>query len=96
MDKKQRQKVLKLSKADVDAIRRILMDQWNPIGFAVPDDEYDSYIPGIYRLIQDGADAYKLAQRLLQLEMVSIGVQGNAERAERVANSLLALRTSAF
>jgi hypothetical protein len=33
-------------KADVDAIRRVLMPEWDPIGCGAPDDEYDSYFPG--------------------------------------------------
>jgi hypothetical protein len=39
-------------KADVDAIRAILMSEWDPIGCRVPDDEYDRYIPAIYNLMQ--------------------------------------------
>ncbi len=77
--------------ADVNAIRRILIAEWDPIGCGVPDDEYDSYIPGIYRLMKGGADTYKLAQHLLHLETVSMGVQGNSQRSDRVARSLLAL-----
>jgi hypothetical protein len=77
--------------ADIGAIRRILMTEWDPIGCGVPDDEYDSYIPGIYRLMQGGADAYKLSQHLLHLETASMGMRGNSQRSDRVARSLLEL-----
>ncbi len=36
----------------MQAIRRILVDDWDPIGIqgAGPEDEYDAYIGGLYRL----------------------------------------------
>ncbi len=34
-----------------DSIRQILYHDWNPIGFDVPEDEYDSYIGPVYRIL---------------------------------------------
>jgi hypothetical protein len=34
-----------------DVIRQILRYDWNPIGFDVPLDEYDSYIAPVYRIL---------------------------------------------
>jgi hypothetical protein len=34
-------------KAGVAAVHGILRHEWNPIGCAVPEDEYDRYIGGI-------------------------------------------------
>lgn len=67
------------------------MSHWNPIGCGVPDDEYDSYIPVIYRLIQEG-DANRLAAHLYQLETESMGVQGSREGCARAAAALLSDR----
>ena len=39
-------------------IRAIFMAEWDPIGFNdVPEasDEYDSYIGGVYQLLEQGA-----------------------------------------
>ena len=37
----------------MEAIRRILVEAWDPIGIrgSGPDDEYDAYITGLYRLL---------------------------------------------
>ena len=37
---------------------------WNPIGFGVPRDEYDSYIGGIYKLLARSASVEELAAHL--------------------------------
>jgi hypothetical protein len=78
-------------KADVDAIRKILMAEWDPIGCGVPDDEYDAYIPGIYGLMQANASVEELALHLERLETVSMGLRGDAPRNRHVAQRLLEL-----
>jgi hypothetical protein len=76
-------------KMEADAVRRILLEDWDPIG-GVPDDEYDSYIPGILRLLGESCDAHRLAAHLLRLESNSMGLSGaDAERCRRVAVRLL-------
>jgi hypothetical protein len=83
-------------KNDVDAIRRVLIAEWNPIGCGVPDDEYDSYIPAIYRLMQGGrAGVVGLASHLEKIEIHSMGLQANPERNRRVAILLLELMRQA-
>jgi hypothetical protein len=39
-------------------------------------NEYDSYISGIYRLLNGGADKVKMIGHLRQLETVSMGLKG--------------------
>jgi hypothetical protein len=80
--------------ADVAAIRRIFMSEWDPIGCDVPDDEYDSYIPAVYQLMRRGATAREISDRLSQIETVTMGLgnaKGMTDRNDRVANSLLKL-----
>jgi hypothetical protein len=79
-------------KADVDAIRKILIAEWDPIGCGVPEDEYDSYIPVIYRLMQGRAGVHGLACHLEHLEANSLGLRSNSERNRRVARMLLDLK----
>lgn len=73
-------------------IRRVLIDEWHPIGCSVPDDEYDSYIPTIYRLLLEGRDEYKLAAHLAELEATSLGLGSSVkERCQHAAKLLVAL-----
>jgi hypothetical protein len=74
-------------------IRRILLAEWNPIG-GVPEDEYDSYIPVIYRLIHEPVNIEKLASHLSELEKISMGLQPDFENSRRIAILLLAITES--
>ena len=58
-----------------DRIRRILYEDWNPLGLrdAVPSDEYDNYIGGVYRLLASGASCEQLAEHLAELERGPLG-----------------------
>jgi hypothetical protein len=78
-------------KTDVDAIRALLMAEWNPIGCGVPDDEYDSYIPVIYRLMQARVSIEELAAHLQEIESQRIGLHARPEVNRRVAKMLLDL-----
>jgi hypothetical protein len=75
----------------VKPIREVFLRAWNPIGFAVPEDEYDSYMPGVLKLLLQGADAQEISNRLYTLETVSMGMPGDRERSMRVAGRLLSL-----
>ena len=76
-------------KADVDAIRPILMSEWDPIGCGVPDDEYDGYIPVIYRLMQARVSIEDLASHLQEIETERMGLPARPEVNRRVAKMLL-------
>lgn len=49
-------------------VDRLLWQEWDPIGINAggPDDEYSGYVPSIVRLLLEGADVQKIAQRLHQ------------------------------
>jgi hypothetical protein len=76
-------------KADVNAIRRILMSEWGPIGCGVPQDEYDSYIPAIYRLLRARVSVEELASHLEEIETKQICLPARPEVNRRVAGMLL-------
>lgn len=60
-----------------DKVRRVLMDEWDPIGVdGFPDaaDEYDRYIGGIYGLIQRGALVGEISAHLRRLEIDEMGM----------------------
>ena len=71
------------------AIREILIREWNPIGFTVPGDEYDSYVPGILRLLTADAREAEIGSYLEQIQTVNMGLQGNMKENSRVAQSSL-------
>ena len=53
-------------------IRAIFMAEWDPIGFNdVPEasDEYDSYIGGVYELLEQGASEESVRAYLRQIEI---------------------------
>lgn len=55
------------------AIRRILWEDWDPIGCGVPEDEYDDYVWPVYRLLYDGADRAAIREYLLRTATETIG-----------------------
>ncbi len=79
-----------------ESIRHILFYDWDPIGIngSGPDDEYNSYVGGIYRLLASGASEHQIIERLYQLETVSMGLNGNRERLKNVAEKLMKLSVS--
>jgi hypothetical protein len=80
-----------------EAIRQVLLHEWDPIGVSdIPEaqDEYDSYVGGIYRLLASGASEYQIVERLYNLETVDMGLPGNREGLKRVAEKLAELSVS--
>ena len=65
------------------------MAEWDPIGCGVPDDEYDSYIPAIYQLMQLPASVERLADYLQEVETKSMGLTARSDVNRRVATLLL-------
>lgn len=76
-------------------IRMVLLEDWDPIGVAgVPEaqDEYDSYIGPIYRLLASDASVEQLAQHLQEIETTQMGLSPRRlEGLARVANTLKTL-----
>lgn len=79
-----------------DAVQRILMDEWDPIGVAgivEAREEYDSYALQVCGRLMRNVSEDELVEFLLHVETVKMGLPGDRERAERVAKSLGKLRT---
>lgn len=71
-----------------EGIRRVLLQEWDPVGVAdIPQaqDEYDSYVGGVYRLLASEASAAEIAEHLYQIEVQSMGYD---ERATAPADLL--------
>ncbi len=77
-----------------DSIRQILRHDWNPIGYAgdLPDDEYDSYIAPVYRILAGSRSEQELIECLYRIECDSIGMPcASPELLRPVARKLLEL-----
>jgi len=73
------------------AIHDVLISEWDPIGVGdepLAQDEYDSYIPVIYRLISEGVDDLTIARHLEQIETESMGLSPSGDRNMQVARRL--------
>jgi hypothetical protein len=81
--------------ADIqDAIRQILYREWDPIGVcgAAPEDEYDSYIGGVYRILATSRSEEALIQFLAGAAGNLVGSQESApDDLRSVARKLMAL-----
>lgn len=77
-------------------IRQIFLQDWDPVGIKhVPQaqDEYDSYLANITRLVQSQAAKNDIAAALLRAE-VDMGLGTNENRANLVAAKLLLIYSS--
>ncbi len=73
-------------------MRRILLEEWDPIGIAdepLAQDEYDSYLGHIYDLLSRSASEAEIARHLNQIETVSMGMsERSSDKLISVAKSL--------
>ena len=77
------------------AIRKILMEEWDPIGVAeIPEaqDEYDAYIPHIYSQLIHHASWQEMFDNLWETETDHIGLYGNRGRTEEIVKALMKLK----
>lgn len=81
-----------------NSIRRILWEEWDPIGVRGddwPNDEYDSYAPKLVEFVVTGRDEYAIASYLAQVETNAMGLSNsNDENNKRVARLILSLRST--
>ena len=78
-----------------DAICRMLLREWDPIGVAdIPEahDEYNMYAGGVAAILMRGEPKDKLVEYLWTTETENMGLDGNRTRIESAAARLLQLR----
>ena len=80
-----------------DSIRQILYREWDPIGVSgsAPEDEYDSYIAPVYRILAGSRSEQELVEFLFRTARDTIGVASDTkehfELGRPVARRLLEL-----
>jgi hypothetical protein len=75
-------------------IRLIFLEDWDPIGlgeYPQAQDEYDSYLGGVYKLLVQGASVPEIVRHLNEIECVSMGLTPDELRLVAVAEKLKAL-----
>ncbi|WP_417442075.1 hypothetical protein [Idiomarina sp.] len=75
------------------AIAEILWEKWDPIGVNDGDngwdDEYDGYVPHIFRLALEGNDAIRIASSLTSSVEQNIGLGPDKASDLKVANLIV-------
>jgi hypothetical protein len=75
----------------VGPAREILMREWDPLGvegMSGAEDEYDSYIPGVIALLQQGASVNEVAAHLDRIAVRNMGALARRERSTAAASAL--------
>jgi hypothetical protein len=73
-------------------VTRVLRDEWDPYYLnEIPEaaEQYDAYAPALLGLVLNGADEAAIAAHLLALETEALGLEGDPDRAARVARLAL-------
>lgn len=72
-----------------------LLVVWDPIQLDTGQEnlqvEYRSYVPGIVRMLQDGADTYRIESHLQRLATQSMGMVTFPSHTAEIAHDLVAL-----
>jgi hypothetical protein len=77
------------------AIRQILLREWDPIGVAdepSAQDEYDSYIHEIHGMLIRHEPRHRLVDHLWWIETEHMGLFGDLSRTQTVADRLIETR----
>ena len=80
------------TKAETRAINAILWRDWDPIGCGVPEDEYESYVWPVYKLLIDDARREAVIAYLRWVADENITVSVPNDRLQAVVDKLVALR----
>jgi len=81
--------------ADFRSVRKILWEDWDPIGCGVPQDEYDDYVGPVVRLLIERKGRGALADYLRETAADTIGCPVREDRLDLVVDKLLALEKQA-
>jgi hypothetical protein len=80
-------------RADFRSVRKVLWEDWDPIGCGVPQDEYDEYAGPVLRLLMEGKPGADIADYLRMTASVTIGCPVSEDKLASVVDKLLGLRS---
>jgi len=73
------------------AIHKILLKEWDPLGIRrMPSmrDEYDDYLPNIFKLIRDNSSESEIFEYLWWIELKVLEKTGRKEHTLKIAKLL--------
>ncbi|ACA88560.1 hypothetical protein [Shewanella woodyi] len=85
----------KLSTSEKELCRRvdeILFYLWDPIGVCdipMARDEYQSYLPQVFKLLMNDSKDHEVSAYLVKVESGSMGMSANSKKALEVARLLI-------
>jgi hypothetical protein len=91
-DSRKKIKLYKLYKRYHQAVKGVLLREWDPIGvgrLGGPEDEYDSYVPVVCGLLMTRRTKREIFDYLWTLETQHMGMPGNRLATEHLAERLL-------
>ena len=77
------------------SIGDILHNQWDPLGISdtnCPKDEYETYVPVIYRLAMEIDCIEELVEHLSRIACETIGVETNLHNDKKAARLIMAIK----
>lgn len=80
-------------------IDEILWEDWDPIGINDHEsarDEYQSYLPQVFRLANEDAEVSKIAENLDHIVTESIGLQSNTNHCTEIAKLIKSARNKIY
>ena len=80
------------AKAEARAINAILWRDWDPIGAGTPEDEYESYVWPLYKLLIEGKPREDIAAYLRKAADDLKVMPAPEERLNEVADKLISLK----
>src|SRR5258705_7649079 len=86
------------ARAVQESIKQVLLLDWDPIGVNdVPEaqDEYDSYVGGVYRILASGCSEDEVVEHLWKIEAHTMGLgPADRESLRPIATKLMNLKLS--
>ena len=77
-----------------DAIRAVLLQEWDPIGvsgLSGAEDEYDGYVGEVYAMLIRNESTQTVSNHLWWIETAHMGLRGNRAKTEAIAMRLCRL-----
>jgi hypothetical protein len=80
--------------SELDAIKALLLHEWDPIGIsdvAEAKDEYDTYAFQMYTMLREGANETAIARYLNWVVTSRMSLPGNPDRDSAIATKAIAI-----
>ena len=84
--------------SELEAIKRLLLREWDPIGLSDCDgaeSHYDAYALRVSEMLEEGADAVAIASYLTRVVTTELLLTANPECDRAIAAKVVAIRQDA-